>query len=170
MLLHAFRESNNVAIFIPVPILFQCFQGPDDRSDFAVDNDYQKTCASPTSESPGDPNWDEICDYEPARDNARDFLAAREKLRDADDALSHALDEIHSGLKGDADAVAQVVLDFYTEHENESLTLQQDIQYHIMNNCQRRDALEESLQESAKQTQGIIANLLSRLSSGQQRH
>lgn len=121
---------------------------------------------SPRNDNAGDPNWDDVGQYEPARENARDFLAAREKLRDADDALSHALDAIHSGLKADADAISQVVVDFYTVHENESLALEQDIQYHLMNNCQRRDAFEESLQESAKQTQGIIANLLSRLSSG----
>jgi hypothetical protein len=117
-----------------------------------------------------DPNWDEIGQYGPARQNARAFVAAREKLRDADDALSQALEEIHAGLKADADAIAQVVIDFYKEHENESLTLEQDIQYHLMNSCQRRDAFEQSLQESAKQTQGVIAKLLSRLSSGQKHH
>lgn len=113
-----------------------------------------------------DPNWTEIAQYGPARETTRSFLAAREKLRDADDALSQALDEIHSGLKADADAITQVVIEFCNQFESASLELEQDIQFHLMNNCQRRDAFQTSLQESAKQAQGLIANLLSRLTSG----
>lgn len=110
-----------------------------------------------------EPNWDDIAKYEPARDNVQSFLAAREKLRCADESLLHGMDVIHSGLKTDADAIAQVVIDMYNQHENDSTAVEQDIQYHFMSNYQRRDEFEKRLQDSAKQAQGLIDNLLSRL-------
>lgn len=113
-----------------------------------------------------DPTWEEIAAFEPARDSVQTFLASREKLRLVDEALSQALDEIHDGLKADADAIVQVVVEFYDQFENETMRLEQDIQFHLMNNSERRDAFQKSLQESAKQAQGLIANLMSRLTSG----
>jgi hypothetical protein len=78
--------------------------------------------------------------------------------------LSHALDEIHEGLKADADAIVQIVVEFYDQHENQCQSLEDDVQYHIAQNCKRRETFQHSLEESAKQAQGLIANLLSRLS------
>lgn len=111
----------------------------------------------------GDPNWEELSQYDASHDNAKSFLSARGKLRDAEDALSNSLDEIHAGLKADAEAIAQVAIDFFNQLESDSLTFENDIQYHLMLNSQRRQEFEQRLQESARQTQGIIARLLSRL-------
>lgn len=114
-----------------------------------------------------DPNWEEIAEsFEPAHRTVQSFLGSREKLRLADEALSQALDEIHDGLKADADAIVQVVVAFYDRFEDETVALEQDIEFHLMNNCERREAFQTSLQESAKQAQGLIANLMSRLTSG----
>ncbi len=143
----------------------------DSTNEQDVESSEDRTNPMPTDETiameaGNDPNWAEIVQFAPARKTVTAFLAAREKLRDADDALSQSLDEIHSGLKEDADAIIQIVIEFYNQFENESLSLEQDIQHHLMSNGQRRDAFQSSLQESAKQAQGLIDNLLSRLTSG----
>lgn len=114
-----------------------------------------------------EPNWDKIAEFQAARNNVHFFLAAREKFRDTDDALFHAMDVIHSGLQANADAILQVVIDFYNKYEEYSVALEHDIQYLLMTNCQRREALQERVEESAKQAQGLFADLLSRL--GQRR-
>lgn len=113
-----------------------------------------------------EPNWNAISEFPPSRENVKCFLAAREKLRVADEGLLHAMDVIYAGLKADSDAMAQIVLDCFDHLENNMTTLEQDIQFHLMTNYQRREAFQDRLEETSKQAQDLIKNLLSRLGHG----
>jgi hypothetical protein len=113
-----------------------------------------------------DPDWEELPEFEPTRDNSRSFLEARARLQNAEEALSQSLDEIHDGLKAEVDAIVQIVVDFHDQHESACLSLEDDIQYHLMQNCKRRVDFQKRLEESAKQAQGLFANLMSRLAQG----
>lgn len=112
----------------------------------------------------GEPEWDELAEFEPTSDNVRCFLEARERFQHAEERLSQALDDIHAGLKAEADAIVQILLDLHNRHESNCLSFEHDIQYHLIQNGKRKAALQKSLEESAKQAQGLFANLLSRLS------
>jgi hypothetical protein len=111
-----------------------------------------------------DPDWDELGDSECNREKIRCFLHAREQFQSAEDALSQNLDDIHEGLKAKVEAIMQAAVDIHEQHHTTCMALEDDIQYHVMENCKRRACLQEKLEESAKQAQGLFANLLSRLS------
>jgi hypothetical protein len=74
------------------------------------------------------------------------------------------LDDIHEGLKAQVEAIIQAAVDIHEQHHTTCMALEDDIQYHLMENSKRRACLQEKLEESAKQAQGLFANLLSRLS------
>jgi hypothetical protein len=79
--------------------------------------------------------------------------------------LFHALNEIQEGLKADAVAIVQIVVKFYNQHENQCQSPDEvDLQYHIAQNCKRREMFQHCHGKSAKQAQGLTANLLSCLS------
>ena len=118
------------------------------------------------SQHGGDPDWEQLAVFEPARDRIRCFLSARDKHQAAEERLSGVLDEIHAGLKEDAEAMVQIGADFHSQHDTTRLAIEEDIQYHIMNNHKRRGELEKRLEESAKHAQGLFANLLARVSHG----
>ena len=58
----------------------------------------------------------------------------------------------------------QIAADVHNQHEETLAELEDDIQHHLMQNSKRQAALQEKLEESAKQAQGLFARLLSRLS------
>ena len=112
----------------------------------------------------GEPDWEELEEFQPTRENIRHFLEARERFQNAEEALRQTLDEVHEGLKAEAEAIVQVIVDFHDEHESSCLALEDDIQHYMVQNSKRRASLQTMLEESAKQAQGRFANLLSRLS------
>jgi hypothetical protein len=111
-----------------------------------------------------DPDWDELGDSECNREKTRSFLHAREQFQSAEEALSQNLDDIHEGLKAEVEAIIQAAVDIHEQHHTTCMALEDDIQYQVMENRKRRACLQEKLEESAKQAQGLFANLLSRLS------
>jgi hypothetical protein len=108
-------------------------------------------------------NWDDILDHTPSSSRVMAFLAARQLHQDTNATFHHALDEIHAGLKEDANSITFVVEQFYNKMEMELEPMEQDIEYHLMTNHQRRQDLEARLHEAKKQSQGYFAALLSRL-------
>eukprot|EP00429_Kryptoperidinium_foliaceum_P000160 CAMPEP_0176019388 /NCGR_PEP_ID=MMETSP0120_2-20121206/9364_1 /TAXON_ID=160619 /ORGANISM="Kryptoperidinium foliaceum, Strain CCMP 1326" /LENGTH=358 /DNA_ID=CAMNT_0017352461 /DNA_START=31 /DNA_END=1107 /DNA_ORIENTATION=- len=112
-----------------------------------------------------EPNWEVIAaEYEPARNNVQSFLEHRDALRQAENAFVDALDEVTTDLRANAEAISQVLVDFYDKNEDEFVAMERELQYHLMNNHQRRMDLEQRLMEATKQSQGFFASLLSRLS------
>lgn len=91
------------------------------------------------------------------------FLAAREHFQHAAEVLSQDLDEIHAGLRAQVEAIVQVAVDIHDHDEKAYNSLEDDIQFHLMENEKRRANLQEKLEQSAMQAQGLFANLLSRL-------
>ena len=115
------------------------------------------------SSSSDDPDWDELGDSEVNREKIRCFISARECFQSAEESLSQSLDDIHEGFKTEVEAIIQVAVEIFNEQDSTCLAQEDDIQYYLMQNYKRREALQESLEESAKQAQGLFANLLSRL-------
>lgn len=126
-------------------------------------NDPQLTPTQPTSNtSENDPDWDELSSTENCQ-SIKSFLLTREEFQSANETLSTSLDEIHEGFKAEIDSILQVAVDIHNYQDSACGELEDDIKLHIIQNSKRREKLQQSLEESAKQAQGVFANLLSRL-------
>ena len=128
-----------------------------------TDSFHEKAKQSNGEVSNDDIAWEELGDSEFNREKIRCFLSARENFQGAEETLSQSLDDIHEGLKAEVEAIVQVAVEIHNEQENAFLALEDDIQYYLMENSKRREVFQERLEESAKQAQGLFANLLSRL-------
>ena len=115
-------------------------------------------------ENGGEPDWGELAQYEPTRENIRCFLDAREHLQAAAEHLSQSLDDIHAGLKTEVEGIIKIAADLHNQHEADCVPIEDDIQFHLVNNHRRRIDLADRLEESAKQSQGLISRLLAQLS------
>jgi hypothetical protein len=130
--------------------------------------------ASSPPNSPGNDNndlqdenaeldWEALGDTPTNHNKIRRFLAAREQFQHAAEALSQDLDDIHAGLRAQVEAIIQVAVDIHDHDEKSFFALDDDIQFHLMENEKRRANLQEKLEQSAMQAQGLFADLLSRL-------
>lgn len=108
-------------------------------------------------------NWDDLLDHPPSSARVMAFLSARQLHQDTTATFHQVLDEIHAGLKEDANAITFVIEQFYNKMEMELEPMERDIEYHLRTNTQRRQELEGRLHEAKKQSQGYFASLLSRL-------
>lgn len=111
----------------------------------------------------GDPDWEAFGDTPSNQNKIQQFLTAREQFQHAAEVLSHDLDDIHAGLRSQVEAIIQVAIDIHDHDEKSFLALEDDIQFHLVQNEKRRASLQEKLEQSAIQAQGLFANLLSRL-------
>ncbi|CAJ1961951.1 unnamed protein product [Cylindrotheca closterium] len=111
----------------------------------------------------GELDWEALGDTPTNRNKIRGFLTAREQFQHAAEALSQDLDDIHAGLRAQVEAIIQVAVDVHDQDEKTCFTLEDDIQFHLMENEKRRANLQEKLEQSAMQAQGLFADLLSRL-------
>eukprot|EP00934_Nitzschia_sp_Nitz4_P006175 Nitzschia sp. Nitz4//scaffold49_size126201//46367//47992//NITZ4_003638-RA/size126201-snap-gene-0.63-mRNA-1//-1//CDS//3329553137//6165//frame0 len=107
--------------------------------------------------------WDELTSDERTGPVARSFLEARKKRRDAEDVLSNALDEIHAGLQADANEISQAIVTVFDQLQQSTSALEKNIEHNFVHNAKRRQDLELRLQESSKQTLGLLSGLMSRL-------
>jgi hypothetical protein len=111
-----------------------------------------------------EPDWDELCKYEPSRASIRTFLGAREKRRRSMQRLQDFLDEAHAALQKDVlDSIWQQAVNVHRVHEKIIMSLEQDIEHHVMQNHNRREDLRRKLYESEQQARGLFANLQARL-------
>ena len=111
----------------------------------------------------GDPDWEVLGDTPSNRDKIQRFLTAREQFQHSAEVLSHHLDDIHAGLRAQVEAIIQVAVDIHDRDEKSFLALEDDIQFHLGENQERRANRQEKREQSAMQAQGLFANLLSRL-------
>ena len=110
-----------------------------------------------------EPDWDDYLLHEPSQESIRSFLVARDNAQTADAKLQAALDEMYAGLEGEVKAIMSIAFKIRDEEEHKCTALERDIEDTIMQNQKRREILQESLEESAKQAAGVFATLLSRL-------
>jgi hypothetical protein len=113
-----------------------------------------------------DPDWDELSEFPPLAENIRCFLTARDRVQAAEEALSLALDDIHEGLKTNAEEMVQIGADFHNQHEANYSALEDDIQFHLMSNHKRGCEYEERVEETKRHMQGMFASLLARVCRG----
>ncbi len=118
-----------------------------------------------TSTTKAEPDWEELCDYEPSRNNIQAFHNLRDKRLGAMHNFEDFMDEIHAALRNDMlDSILQIAINLHEEHETRCIELEDEIEHFVMQNHRRRQYLREKLLESEQQAQGMFAKLQARLS------
>ena len=83
--------------------------------------------------------------------------------------FAESMDDVHAGLESEVAAILQIASNLYEQHETVCLESEDEIEYFVMENYERRSDLQKELEKSAHAAQGLFANLLSRLTpTGQQ--
>lgn len=111
-----------------------------------------------------DPDWEDLLEYEPSRERILSFLDEREKRNHTMKTFGQSLDDIHSGLESEIEAILQISSNLFNQHEKLYLHSENEIEFFVMENYERRGNLQKELEKSAKHAQGLFANLLSRIS------
>ena len=111
-----------------------------------------------------DSDWEELLEYEPSRERILSFLDERVKRNHIMSAFEESLDDIHSSLQNEVVAILQIASDLFNQHEAVHLESENEIEYYVIENHERRVNLKKELEQSALHAQGLFANLLSRLS------
>ena len=111
-----------------------------------------------------DSDWEELLEYEPSRDRILSFLDERVKRNHTMRIFGESLDDVHSGLESEVEAILHLASDLYNQHETGCIDSEDEIEYFVMENYQRRGNLQKELEKSAQHAQGLFANLLNRLS------
>ena len=111
-----------------------------------------------------DSDWEELLEYEPSRDRILSFLDERVKRNHTMRVFGESLDDVHSGLESEVEAILHLASDLYNQHETGCIDSEDEIEYFVMENYQRRGNLQKELEKSAQHAQGLFANLLNRLS------
>ena len=73
------------------------------------------------------------------------------------------MDDVHAGLESEIATILEIASNLYNQHETVCHQLEDEIEYFIIGNYERRSHLQKELEKSAQQAQGLFANLLSRL-------
>jgi hypothetical protein len=111
-----------------------------------------------------EPDWEALLQHEQSHESIQLFLEGRDRWQTACQMFSNALDEMHEQLKATNSEILQTVVEAYDVIMNEDLEEQQnDIQEHLAANFQRRQFLENALEEAIKQQQGMFAKLMARV-------
>ena len=74
------------------------------------------------------------------------------------------MDDIQSGLESEIEGILQIARDLFNQHEPVCLQSEDEIEYFVMENYERKSNLQKELEKSAQHAQGLFADLLSRLS------
>lgn len=111
-----------------------------------------------------DSDWEELLEYEPSRERILSFLDEREKRNHIMRAFEESLGDIHSSLENEVAAILQIASNLFNEHEAVHIESENEIEYYVIENYERRVNLKKELEQSALHAQGLFANLLSRLS------
>ena len=110
-----------------------------------------------------DSDWEELVQYEPSRKTILSFLDERVKRNHTMRNFAESMDDVHAGLESEVAAILQIASNLYEQHETVCLESEDEIEYFVMENYERRSDLQKELEKSAQQAQGLFANLLSRL-------
>ena len=111
-----------------------------------------------------EPDWDTIAQDGPARTDAPIFLAAREKLKAAEDQFAAALDEINAALKQSIDDLLNTAANIHNIQLEKLEALEADLKHSFVGNHEARVEMQTNLEQSAKNAQGLFAQLLMRVS------
>jgi chromosome condensin MukBEF ATPase and DNA-binding subunit MukB len=112
-----------------------------------------------------EPDWKQMAlTFEPCAPHVDAFIQGSNRLQDAEESLRQALDEIHQQLQTLSQELLQCVVDIHTKVTPPLENRRNELQQVLGTNAQRRQKVQEQLEESVRQTQSILTGLMSRVS------
>jgi hypothetical protein len=113
-----------------------------------------------------DPDWDEVIRLAPhCEENIRGFLEVREKWKTVESRYIQAIESSHERLEANIMKTINTVYETFQGFDERMDEQQYDIQKIMTNNHERRQKLQQALEESALQAKGLFARLMARVSS-----
>jgi hypothetical protein len=113
-----------------------------------------------------DPDWDEVIRLAPhCEENIRGFLEVREKWKAVESRYIQAIESSHERLEANIMKTINTVYETFQGFDERMEEQQYDIQKIMVNNHERRQKLQQALEESALQAKGLFARLMARVSS-----
>lgn len=113
-----------------------------------------------------DPDWDEIIRFAPhCEENIRSFLEVREKWKAVESRYIQAIESSHERLQANIMKTIHTVYETFQGFDERMDEQQYDIQKLMANNYERRQKLQQALEESALQAKSLFARLMARVSS-----
>lgn len=124
--------------------------------------------ASPSKDSQGsdsEPDWYALKnqDHAPTVARIHSFLEAGERLEAAEDQFKRSFDEIYHKLEATTEDLVQIAVEVHSHLDGAMESEEMELQYYLVENSQRRQALAQAVDESAKQAQGTFARLMARV-------
>jgi ribosome biogenesis GTPase A len=110
-----------------------------------------------------EPDWEELCEYEPARESVYRLLDARDELSTEVVQIEEAMDKFHIGLEFLVHEIVQKIVDVFNTMEDSTLAMEAEIEHHFMDNEYRKVEYEKKVQQTAERAQQLFSNLLSGL-------
>jgi hypothetical protein len=113
-----------------------------------------------------DPDWDEVIRFAPhCEENIRSFLEVREKWKAVESRYIQAIESSHERLQANIMKTIHTVYETFQGFDERMDEQQYDIQKLMANNHERRQKLQQALEESALQAKSLFARLMARVSS-----
>jgi hypothetical protein len=113
-----------------------------------------------------DPDWDEVIRFAPhCKENIRSFLEVREKWKAVESRYIQAIETSHERLQANIMKNINTVYETFQGFDEHMDEQQYDIQKLMANNHERRQKLQQTLEESALQAKSLFADLMARVSS-----
>jgi hypothetical protein len=113
-----------------------------------------------------DPDWDEVIRFAPhCEENIRSFLEVREKWKAVESRYIQAIESSHERLQANIMKTIHTVYETFQGFDERMDEQQYDIQKLMANNHERRQKLQQALEESANQAKSLFARLMARVSS-----
>jgi HD-GYP domain-containing protein (c-di-GMP phosphodiesterase class II) len=113
-----------------------------------------------------DPDWDEVIRFAPhCEENIRSFLEVREKWKAVESRYIQAIESSHERLQANIMKTIHTVYETFQGFDERMDEQQYDIQKLMANNFERRQRLQQALEESANQAKSLFARLMARVSS-----
>jgi hypothetical protein len=122
-----------------------------------------KDASTPESE---DPDWNEVLRYAPhCEENIHGFLEVREKWKAVEARYVQAIESSHERIQANIERMINVVYETFQGYDERMDEQQYDIQKLMAGNQERRQKLQQALEESALQAKGLFARLMARVST-----
>jgi hypothetical protein len=113
-----------------------------------------------------DPDWAEVIRYAPhCEESIRGFLEVREKWKAVESRYIQAIESSHERLQANIMKTIHTVYETFQVFDERMDEQQYDIQKLMANNHERRQKLQQALEESALQAKSLFARLMARVSS-----
>ena len=120
--------------------------------------------ADQNDEATSEFNWEEIVRFDPScKPKIERFLSSRDTWDAAEEKFISAVDEIQENIQNRHQSILQIIEHAYDQIYDDTIGLQEDIQYRMIDNFHRREGLETHLQEAAEKQQSLFQRLIAKV-------